>query len=58
MNGEASLWSPEMWRLTDLADLIKAGNWQRGGGRGQRPRPERRPSIPQRADDHDDDPDG
>lgn len=39
--GEAAAWSPEMHRLTDLAELMRAGNWQRGGGRGAKP-----PTIP------------
>ncbi len=36
-------WSREMHRLTDIADILAAANYQRGGSRGPRPKPFKRP---------------
>lgn len=32
-----------MYLLAQIVDLIAGGNWQRGGGKGRRPRPVERP---------------
>lgn len=42
---EVELWDASAYLLAHIADLLAAGNWQRGGGRGSRPRPLTRPSA-------------
>lgn len=41
--GEAAQWSPELHRLTDIADLLAGANWQRGGSATKKPKPIKRP---------------
>lgn len=40
---EARLWRLEHHLLANVIDLLAAANWQRGGGKGQRPKPFDRP---------------
>jgi hypothetical protein len=47
MLGEAAAYTPEVHRLTDIADLLAMANWQRSGApSSKRPKPIRRPRIP------------
>lgn len=48
IHGVAVTWSQDTYLLADLFDAIQAGNWQRGRGKGGRPKPFPRPK---RADD-------
>jgi len=41
-------WSPEMHRLTDIAEILMGANWQRAGGKGSKPKPLPRPSSKQK----------
>lgn len=42
--GDPSLaWSPELHILVTAVDLLAGANWQRGGGKGNRPKPIPRP---------------
>lgn len=41
--GEAALWGPTDHLLAAVFDAVNVGNWQRGGGRRQRPKPLQRP---------------
>lgn len=43
--GEAADWSPEMHRLTDVAELLAGANWQRANGKGPKPKPIKRPRV-------------
>jgi len=36
-------WTPEMDFLAAIAHAVQSANWQRGGGRGPRPKPMKRP---------------
>jgi len=36
-------WSQEDELLAGILDTLRSGNWQRGGGKGPRPKPLRRP---------------
>lgn len=43
---------PVLWTITDhliatAVDALHAGNWQRGGGKGHRPKPIPRPGVDQ-----------
>ena len=38
-------WTPDTYLLANLVDLAAAGNWQRGGGKGRRPKPLPRPGA-------------
>ena len=38
-------WTLDRFYLADIRDGIAGGNWQRGGGKGSRPEPARRPQI-------------
>lgn len=38
-------WSAEMHRLTDVLETLMAANWQRGGGKGPKPKPVKRPGV-------------
>lgn len=46
--GERLAWSPEAYLLADVVDVLQAGNWQRGGGKGPRPKPLHRPGDTRR----------
>lgn len=39
----SSVWGPEAHLLASAVDLLQGANWQRGGGKGSRPRPVKRP---------------
>lgn len=43
INGTDSMWGLTEHLLATIADALHMGNWQRGGGRGRRPRPIPRP---------------
>lgn len=43
--GEDALWTLSNHLLATVADRIAGGNWQRGGGKGGRPKPIRRPGT-------------
>jgi hypothetical protein len=36
-------WTPEMEQLSQIKYQAQVANWQRGGGKGKRPKPDRRP---------------
>jgi hypothetical protein len=38
-------WSPELHMLANIFDTLASGNWQRGGGKGPRPKPVKRPGA-------------
>jgi len=38
-------WSPELHMLANIFDTLASGNWQRGGGKGPRPKPVKRPRV-------------
>lgn len=46
MAGDVADWTPEVERLTQVTELLAGANWQRGGGRGSKPKPVRRPRVP------------
>jgi hypothetical protein len=41
--GDAASWGVQEHLLAHAVDRLGAGNWQRGGGKGQRPKPVPRP---------------
>lgn len=43
--GDAAEWSTTDHLLALVADLLAAANWQRGGGKGKRPKPIERPGV-------------
>lgn len=43
MHGEDAEWSIDTHLLASAVDALRAGNWQRGGGKGKRPKPVERP---------------
>ena len=43
VHGDAASWSTTDYLLAAAADALAAGNWQRGGGKGRRPKPIPRP---------------
>ncbi|MBW3663576.1 MAG: DUF5361 domain-containing protein [Actinobacteria bacterium] len=43
MHGDAASWSVSDHLLAAAVDALNAGNWQRGGGKGRRPKPVARP---------------
>ena len=43
MNGTDALWTLTDYLLATVADALHMGNWQRGGGKGNRPKPIPRP---------------
>lgn len=43
MYGDTARWGPTEHLLADTVDILRAGNWQRGGGKGRRPKPRHRP---------------
>ena len=42
---EARLWKLEHHLLAGVLDALNAANWQRGGGKGTRPKPVTRPGV-------------
>lgn len=46
--GDAAQWTPEQARHEHLTYLIAHGNWQRGGGKGEKPKKPKPPRLPQR----------
>jgi hypothetical protein len=47
--GDAAAWTPEMHRLTDIADLLSFGHYIAAtvaGGKAKRPKPIKRPPVP------------
>jgi hypothetical protein len=43
LNGRSAHWGVQEHLLATVADLLAGANWQRGGGKGQRPKPVPRP---------------
>lgn len=43
VNGSEVLWKHNEELLAAIVDMIAIGNWQRGGGKGQKPKPVKRP---------------
>ncbi|RMI39874.1 hypothetical protein EBO15_28315 [Actinomadura harenae] len=51
--GEAAVYSPEVHRLTDIADLLQQHNYiavRAAGGKARKPKPIRRPRPPVEGD--------
>lgn len=44
--GDAADWGLIEHRLADITDLLAGANWQRAGGKGNKPKPIRRPRPP------------
>jgi hypothetical protein len=42
MHGDRADWDLQSHLLADIVDLLAAANWQRGGGKGTRPKPVKR----------------
>jgi hypothetical protein len=47
IHGEKALWGTTDYLLAAVVDNLAAANWQRGGGKGQRPKPLQRPKSAQ-----------
>lgn len=45
INGEAARWGVTEHLLAGAVDALLGANWQRGGGKGQRPKPVPRPDA-------------
>lgn len=43
VRGEMAAWSVGDFLAAQIVDLLAAANWQRGGGKGSRPKPVPRP---------------
>lgn len=43
--GDAVLWRVTDHLLAAVLDALHGANWQRGGGKGQRPKPIKRPGV-------------
>ena len=43
MHGDKALWTTGDHLLAAAVDALASGNWQRGGGKGKRPKPIPRP---------------
>jgi len=43
-HGDAVRWGDTEHLLAGIFDLLAGANWQRGGGKGQRPKPVKRPT--------------
>ena len=43
LHGDAARWGPAEHLLAVAIDVLQGANWQRGGGRGSRPQPIKRP---------------
>lgn len=48
IHGPAMTWGDTEYLLAHALDLLAAGNWQRGGGKGPRPRLCPRPGVEDR----------
>lgn len=46
--GDAGLWTTTDYLLASVVDFLAQANWQRGGGKGQRPKPIERPGTRKR----------
>jgi hypothetical protein len=47
LKGDAALWSVDTYLLASISDALHNANWQRGGGKGMRPTPIKRPNDKQ-----------
>jgi hypothetical protein len=45
LSGGESLWTLEAQLLAQIADLLAGANWQRSGGKSQKPKPIKRPGV-------------
>ncbi|WP_433651027.1 hypothetical protein ACQP2C_32460 [Micromonospora zamorensis] len=45
MHGEAGRWSTADHLLASAVELLAGANWQRGGGKGSKPKPMKRPDA-------------
>lgn len=45
VHGETVLWGVTDHLLAAVVDALNAANWQRGGGKGPRPKPVKRPGV-------------
>ncbi len=43
---EIEEWDSSAWLLAQAVDILSGANWQRGGGRGPKPKPVKRPKPP------------
>jgi hypothetical protein len=46
--GDAAFWSIETYIFASILDALNNANWQRGGGKGMRPTPVKRPQDKQK----------
>lgn len=49
VNGGEILWKHNEELLAAIVDILAVANWQRGGGKGQRPKPVKRPHDEKKA---------
>lgn len=47
VHGERATWGPNEHLLAHLIDVSAVANWQRGGGKGSKPTPVKRPGTDQ-----------
>lgn len=45
VHGEKTEWSAAEHLLASILDVLQVANWQRGGGKGSRPQPTKRPGV-------------
>jgi hypothetical protein len=45
LHGESARWGIAEHLIATVADFLAAANWQRGGGKGARPKPLKRPDA-------------
>jgi len=45
INGQAARWDVNAHLLANVVDVLLGANWQRGGGKGSRPKPIARPDA-------------
>mgnify|MGYP001148205467 CR=1 FL=1 len=50
--GEDAEWSLTDHLLASVIDVLNAANWQRGGGKGSRPKPVSRPGVKDKGSEH------
>lgn len=50
VGGERAAWGPAEYLLAGLLDAANSGNWQRGGGKGARPKRVKRPEDAQKGE--------
>jgi hypothetical protein len=43
VQGDAARWGKAEYLLATVIDVLQGGNWQRGGGKGAKPKPVKRP---------------